>query len=87
MTKPADYNPTTGLQTGKAKAKEPDPIDNPPHYLSHPTGIECKDIVQEFSYNVGTAMAYLWRANYKNGVEDLEKAMKHIGFEIERLRK
>ena len=71
---------------------EPEPtkdmIHNPSHYTSHPTGVECKDIVQEFTYNIGVAMSYLWRAPFKHdsAIEDLQKAQKHIGFEIERLQ-
>ena len=68
--------------------QEKDTIHNPPHYTSHPTGVECKDIVQEFTYNIGVAMSYLWRAPFKHdsAIEDLQKAIKHIGFEIERLQ-
>jgi len=62
-------------------------VKHPNHYTWHPTGVECKDITQEFNYNVGSAMAYLWRHERKNGIEDLKKAVEHINFEIERLSK
>lgn len=62
-------------------------VDQPSHYTWHPSGIEAKDIAQEFSYNIGTAIAYLWRHEYKNGIEDLKKAVKHIEFEIQRLER
>jgi hypothetical protein len=67
--------------------KDDDLINHPYHYTWHPSGVECKDIIQEFSYNIGSAMGYLWRHEYKNGVQDLKKAIQHIQFEIERLEK
>lgn len=59
-------------------------IDHPDHYTWHPIA-ECRQIAQEFPYNIGTAIAYLWRYPRKNGIEDLRKARKHIDFEIDRL--
>ena len=62
-------------------------VEHPDHYTWHPVA-ECKDITQEFNYNVGTAIAYLWRCGRKGDshIEDLEKAAKHIQFECDRLR-
>ena len=63
-----------------------DEIDHPDHYNWHPSGVECQTIVREFSYNVGTAISYLWRHNHKGTpISDLYKARKHIEFEIARL--
>ncbi len=78
--------PTTGLQRGGGDIYTPDPeanLNHPNHYTWHPVA-ECKDVVQEFSYNTGTAIAYIWRWKRKNGVEDLKKAVKHLEFEIAR---
>ena len=62
-----------------------DMVNYPPHYNWHPKGIECIDVIEEFSYNIGTAIKYLWRAGKKlNTVEDLEKAIFYIRREIER---
>jgi hypothetical protein len=63
-------------------------VPNIDHYTKIP-GIECKDVVSHFSYNIGTAMAYLWRADYKHtsSIADYEKAMHHIQFEIDFLKK
>lgn len=65
------------------------PLPDVPHYRAHPSGVECKDIVQEFSYNIGTAMAYLWRAELKHDDprEDIGKAIDHLHFELDRLNK
>lgn len=63
-------------------------LDNlsPNHYQWHPVA-ECKDIAQEFSYNFGTAIAYIWRADRKHGspLEDIDKAIRHLKFERDRL--
>lgn len=71
-------------------------VNHPEHYNSHPSGVECIDIIEHFTYNVGTAIKYLWRAGLKEEegktisekeIEDLEKAAWCINREIERKRK
>lgn len=72
-------------QHGTAKLE--DKINHPSHYGWHPVA-ECKDIAGEFNYNLGTAIAYIWRCGLKNPdteVEDLRKAIKHLEFECARL--
>lgn len=67
----------------------PRPHNTPDYYRWHPAAPECYLVAQEFSYNIGNALTYLWRAGRKPGntaVKDLEKAIDHIRFEIERLR-
>jgi hypothetical protein len=59
-------------------------VEHPHHYDWHPVA-ECREITEYFSYNLGSAIAYLWRHDRKNGRQDLEKAIKHIEFEMERL--
>ena len=59
---------------------------NPPHYTSHPSGVECIQITRHMSFNIGNAVKYLWRFEDKNGIEDLEKAIWYIKDEIERLK-
>lgn len=63
-----------------------DAVDHPKHYNSHPAGIECIDVVEHLSFNVGNAIKYLWRAGLKteSPIEDLEKAIWYIRREIER---
>lgn len=61
-------------------------VDKPPHYSWHPTGVECYEITQHFSFWVGNAMKYLWRHNHKGKpLEDLKKARKCIDMEIQRM--
>lgn len=66
-------------------AVEHDPVNHPRHYTSI-NGIECIDVVETKSFNVGNAIKYLWRAGEKDDiVQDLRKAVWYINREIERL--
>ncbi len=62
-----------------------DEVDHPVHYTSHPSGVECISVVEHFNFNRGNAIKYIWRADLKNGIEDLRKAKWYIEREIERL--
>jgi hypothetical protein len=64
-----------------------DNVNHPKHYNSHPAGIECIDVVEHLPFNVGNAIKYLWRADHKNGIEDLRKAAWYVQREIARLEK
>lgn len=60
------------------------------NYYDHPTipNLQAVDVIQDFPYNVATAMAYLWRSGRKpdsDEIDDLRKAIAHIEFEIKRL--
>lgn len=60
-----------------------DPVNHPSHYNSHPAGIECIDVVEHLPFNIGNAIKYLWRADYKNATkQDLKKAIWYIEREI-----
>ena len=64
-------------------------IHHPKHYSEHPSGVECIHIAQEFNYNLGNVIKYVWRAGLKteNPFQDLQKAAKYIEFEIERVQR
>jgi hypothetical protein len=65
-----------------------DPVDHPSHYMQHPSGVECIRITEHFSFSIGNAIKYLWRAGLKgNALEDLRKAAWYIQNEINRLSK
>jgi hypothetical protein len=65
-----------------------DPVNHPKHYTSHPSGIECIQITEHMSFNVGNAIKYLWRADEKGApIQDLEKAKWYIEREIQRRAK
>ena len=65
-----------------------DPVNNPSHYTSHPSGVECITITQHMNFCLGNAVKYIWRADLKdNAIEDLRKAQFYINKEIERRSK
>jgi hypothetical protein len=56
-------------------------INHPPHYASHPSGVECVDIAEHLSFNLGNALKYLWRAGIKyehTAAEDRKKALWYL---------
>ena len=72
-----------------------DMVNNPPHYTSDPSGIECIEVTRHRNFNIGNALKYLWRAGLKEDasisaiqkqVEDLEKAIFYIKDEIKRIQ-
>lgn len=65
-------------------AQHYDMVNHPPHYTQHPSGVECIQITEHMNFCIGNAVKYLWRADLKNGIEDLEKAKWYIEREIER---
>jgi len=65
-----------------------DPVNNPAHYKSHPSGVECIQITEHMGFNLGNAVKYIWRSDLKgNATEDLRKAAWYINREIERREK
>lgn len=70
---------------------EPDNVNHPEHYTSHPSGIECIEITRHYPFSVGNAIKYLWRAGLKKDasltnnqkeIEDLKKAIFYINDRI-----
>lgn len=62
-----------------------DPVNHPPHYTAHPSGVECIEVVEHMGFNLGNAIKYVWRADEKgNAIEDLRKAAWYIEREIAR---
>jgi hypothetical protein len=64
-------------------------VNHPQHYTSHPSGVECIDVVEHMSFNLGNACKYIWRAGLKSKdpAEDLRKAIWYVNREIGRLSK
>lgn len=63
-----------------------DSVNHPPHYTSHPSGVECLTITRHMNFNLGNAFKYLWRAGLKGKeVEDLKKAVFYVLDEIARI--
>lgn len=68
--------------------RDADPVNLPPHYRQHPSGVECIQITEHMNFCLGNAVKYVWRASLKgNQIEDLKKARWYIDREIERLSK
>lgn len=63
-----------------------DAVEHPPHYTSHPSGVECITVTEHMSFNLGNAVKYIWRAGSKgDAIEDLRKAAWYVQREIDRL--
>lgn len=62
-------------------------IEHPKHYTAHPSGVECIQVTEHFSFLRGNAIKYLWRADHKGGIEDLKKARWYIDREIANLER
>jgi len=77
-----------GMGGGIAPKVNPidDLVNHPPHYKSHPSGVECIDITRHFNFNRGNAIKYIWRAGQKGKeIEDLKKAVWYLNDEIKTL--
>ena len=71
-----------------SRTTAPDPVNHPPHYTAHPSGVECIQITEHMGFNLGNAMKYIWRTDLKNdAVEDLKKAVWYINREIAKREK
>lgn len=59
-----------------------DMVNNPPHYNSHPAGIEAIDVLRHSTnYDLGQAIKYIWRVMWggkHNDVEDISKAIWYL---------
>lgn len=63
----------------------PDLVNHPPHYTSHPSGVECIQITEHMGFNLGNAVKYIWRADEKGAaLDDLRKAAWYVQREIGR---
>jgi len=63
----------------------PDPVNHPPHYLTHKSGVECIQITEHLNFCLGNALKYIWRADAKgDAINDLSKAVWYIEREITR---
>lgn len=66
-----------------------DVINRPEHYTRHPKGIECIDVTEDMTFNLGNAVKYIWRAGLKSAdvEEDIDKAIWFLNREKRRLRR
>ena len=79
------HGPREPFSIKDSPEKTPEAVDHPDHYNEHPSGIECVDVVEWMSFNLGNAMKYLWRASLKGQeTQDLKKAIWYIQRELQR---
>ena len=69
-----------------------DEIQKSEHYNSHPSGVECIEIIRHENLNCGNAIKYIWRRGEKDDtlegmIKDLKKAAYYVNDEIKRLEK
>lgn len=67
-----------------------EPVDHPRHYKSINAScscgatVECIDVVEHMTFNLGNVVKYIWRCDSKNNrLEDLQKALWYLNREIE----
>lgn len=62
-----------------------DMVNHPPHYKSHPSGVEVIEITEHMNFCLGNVIKYVLRADHKgSATQDLEKALWYLRREIER---
>lgn len=72
----------------EAAVVEHDPVNKPKHYTSHPSGVECIELSEKMSFNLGNAFKYVFRRDDKeNALQDVSKAEWYLKREISRLEK
>ena len=63
----------------------------PIYYIGRRYKIEARKVIEDFdlSYNLGTAVTYLLRADRKHDspIECIQKAINHLEFELDKLNK
>jgi len=84
---PKSSAPEPPETTGSDPLPLPSNPVTPNHYRQHPSGVEAIQITEHFSFNLGNVIKYVWRADHKNGLEDLEKARWYLDREIQRRRR
>tara|TARA_R100000808_G_C2152261_1_gene161586 strand:- start:1055 stop:1390 length:336 start_codon:yes stop_codon:yes gene_type:complete len=62
----------------------------PEYYIGKYHKYEARKVIEDFelTYNIGTAVTYLLRANRKHNtpVECIKKAIAHLEFELEKIK-
>ncbi len=62
-----------------------DNVNQPKHYNSHPSGVECIEVAKFHCFCLGNAIKYIWRAGLKSDdpVEDLQKAIWYLNKKVQ----
>lgn len=73
-------------ELGTPCGKPDDPINNPVHYNSNPSGIEAITFIEHMPANIANAMKYLYRAGKKDQIiQEYRKAIWYTFREIRRI--
>lgn len=59
-------------------AVQDDNINQPRHYTSHPSGVECWQVIKSTPKEIADVIKYLWRKDLKNGREDILKSVWYL---------
>lgn len=67
------------LWTPVGASEKREMVDHPRHYNSHPSGVECIEICEHMTFNLGNAFKYGWRYKDKGDpVENLKKMLWYL---------
>lgn len=75
----SDKTPNDDKSFAPPYGDRPVSATNPSHYRSHPSGVECIDVIRELPFSAGNAIKYIWRAGQKDStLQDLDKALWYV---------
>jgi hypothetical protein len=77
---PKNWHPVEGsFLTRPPTVTEVDEVNHPSHYTSHSSGIECLEIARWMMFDIGNALKYVMREEYKGqSRKDAEKARVYL---------
>tara|TARA_R100001530_G_scaffold66264_2_gene47410 strand:+ start:2710 stop:3000 length:291 start_codon:yes stop_codon:yes gene_type:complete len=90
MSTTAKINPKMFLSKEELKGIDYSKEKTPSYYVGKTYGYEARKVVEDFnlSYNVGTSVTYLLRADNKhnNPIDCIQKAINHLEFELDKIK-
>ena len=90
MSTTLKINPKMFLSKEELKEIDYSKEKTPSYYVGKTYGYEARKVVEDFnlSYNVGTAVTYLLRADNKhnNPIDCIQKAINHLEFELDKIK-
>lgn len=64
------------IKSTTGKQIDPEGVNHPKHYNSHPCGLEVIEVTNYlYSFNLGCVFKYVVRADHKDGLQALKKAL------------
>lgn len=71
------FEPITPIEDTKDQIKF-DVVQKAAHYNSHPSGVECKEIVRYLGFDLGNTYKYVFRRDGKDTVRSLRSAIFYL---------